>query len=244
MKLLDTTGGNTKLKKSASQSQYLPDLVVRIAGLSMAPDDILCPSRHIAECAGPCINGSGRGSFPNVQAARKAKSDWYHSDRSGFIDQLKKELTNFSKLCTRTAVVGYVRLNVFSDIPWELSRNGSIPQAFPELEFFDYTKLAVRLGTRYYKMPRNYQLMFSYSAGPKYAKQVKLAMKSPAPMSVVFDGPMPDIFMGRKVINGDESDINNLRHRGAIVGLRFKQNRIAPVDPRKSALIINTREVI
>ena len=109
MKLLDTTGGNTKLKKSASQSQYLPDLVVRIAGLSMAPDDILCPSRHIAECAEPCITGSGRGAFPNVQAARKAKSDWYHSDRDGFITQLKRELTNFSKLCSSTAVVGYVR---------------------------------------------------------------------------------------------------------------------------------------
>ena len=244
MKLLDTTGGNTKLRKSASQSRYLPDSVVRIAGLSMEPNDTLCPSRHIAECAAPCLNGSGRGAFPNVQASRKAKSDWFLSDPEKFIAQLKRELTNFSKLCTSTGVVGYVRLNVYSDVPWELSRNGSIPQAFPELEFYDYTKLAVRLGTRYYKMPRNYQLMFSYSAGTKYAKQVKLAMKSPAPMSVVFDGPMPDIFLGRKVINGDESDINNLRHRGAIVGLRFKQNRIAPIDPRKSALIINTREVI
>ena len=243
MKLLDTTGGNTKLKKSAAFSQYLPDVDIRIAGLSMEPNDSLCPSRHIAECAAPCLNGSGRGAFPNVQAARKAKSEWFLSDPKGFITQLKRELTNFSKLCTRSGVVGYVRLNVYSDVPWELSRNGSIPQAFPELEFYDYTKLAVRLGTRYYKMPRNYQLMFSYSAGPKYAKQVALAMKSPAPMSVVFDGPMPDMFLGRKVINGDESDINNLRHRGAIVGLRFKQSKIAPVDPRKSALIINTREV-
>ena len=246
MKLLDTTGGNTKLRKSGF------DNPIRVAGLSMAPDDILCPSRQNAQCAESCITFSGRGAFDNVQIARQAKTDFYHFDRPGFIAQLKRELSNFEKLCERTGVVGYVRLNVFSDIAWELSDNGRIPQSFGALQFYDYTKRAIRLGgNRYYKqpgftryLPSNYQLMFSYSAAPKYAKQVELALKTPVPIAVVFLGPMPDTFLDRPVINGDESDIVNLQHTGHVVGLKYKPNRIAAVDPASTGLVIDTTVVV
>jgi|TARA_R110002110_G_scaffold5806_8_gene29683 hypothetical protein len=238
MKLLDTTGGNTKLRKSGF------DIPIRVAGLSLAPDDILCPSRHNAQCAESCLTYSGRGAFDNVQIARQAKTDFYHFDRPGFIAQLKRELSNFEKLCERTGVVGYVRLNVFSDIAWELSDNGRIPQSFCALQFYDYTKRAIRLGgNRYYKLPSNYQLMFSYSAAPKYAKQVELALKTDVPMAVVFLGPIPDTFLDRPVINGDKSDIVNLQHTGHVVGLKYKPNRIAAVDPASTGLVIDTTVV-
>ena len=210
MKLLDTTGGNGKLKKTDKSSQEY-----RLAGLSLLPDDILCPYRNIAECKDPCLESAGMGVFSNVKAGRQRKSDWWHSDRAGFLVQLRKELTNFDKLCKRQGVKAAVRLNVLSDIPWE--KHG-IPQEFPAIFFYDYTKNASRLG----KTPDNYELMYSYSNAPKYQQHVAKALKSNVPMSVVFRGGMPKYFKGRRVIDGDASDLVNVKAGKVIVGLVAK----------------------
>ena len=114
MGLLDTTGGNAKQKKSDKSS---PEY--RLAFLSLMPDDILCPYRNVAACAKSCLESAGMGVFSNVKAGRQRKSDWWHSDRAGFLEQLRKELRNFDKLCKRRGVKAAVRLNVLSDIPWE-----------------------------------------------------------------------------------------------------------------------------
>ena len=74
MKLLDCSGGNTKLKKNNK------DVKLRVAGLSMMPDDILCVFRWIAACALECLKFAGRGTFDAVERARQAKSDWFHTD--------------------------------------------------------------------------------------------------------------------------------------------------------------------
>ena len=58
----------------------------------------------------------------------------WHSDRAGFLKQLRKELRNFDKLCKKQGVKAAVRLNVLSDIPWE--KHG-IPQEFPDIFFYD-----------------------------------------------------------------------------------------------------------
>jgi len=210
MKLLDTTGGNAKLKKSDKSSQEY-----RLAGLSLMPDDILCPYRNVAGCAKSCLESAGMGVFSNVKAGRQRKSDWWHGDRAGFLDKLRKELTNFEKLCKRQGVKAAVRLNVLSDIPWE--KHG-IPQEFPDIFFYDYTKNASRLG----KTPSNYELMFSYSNEPAYQKVVVKALKSDVPMSVVFRNGMPKYYKGRRVIDGDASDLVNVKAGKVIVGLVAK----------------------
>ena len=64
--------------------------------------------------------------------------------------------------------------------------------------------------------------MFSYSGEPEYQKFIPKALKSGAPMSVVFRGAMPDTFMGRRVINGDASDLVNVKAGSVIVGLVAK----------------------
>ena len=82
MKLLNTDGGNTKIAKSM-KSKLGTDLI-RIASLSMMPDDVLCPSRHIAGCADTCLRSTGRGVFQNVIDSRQRKTDWWHADRDGY----------------------------------------------------------------------------------------------------------------------------------------------------------------
>jgi len=205
----------------------------------MRPNINLCPMQVVAGCKEPCLEASGRGGFDSVKAARQAKTDYYMQDRVGFIAQLKQELVNFEKLCAKNGVVPYVRLNVISDVQWELATNGAIPQAFPNINFFDYTKVAKRLA----KLPRNYKLMFSYSKAPAYQKQVQLALKTDVPMSVVFYGPMPTTFMGKVVVNGDNSDIENLKHKGKIIGLKYKVAKGKGVNPMEEVFIVNTNHI-
>tara|TARA_R100001443_G_scaffold24713_2_gene37138 strand:+ start:838 stop:1527 length:690 start_codon:yes stop_codon:yes gene_type:complete len=211
MKLLDTAGGNTKIKKSMKDKPKK-----RIGSLSMYPDDILCPARNIAGCKEMCLVGAGRGAMGNVVQGRMDKTMYYHNDTQGFLEQLRRELFNFNKLCKRTGVEPIARLNTLSDVPWE--RHG-IPQEFPDIFFYDYTKAAYRLT----RTPDNYKLMFSYSPKKKFQKQVEEALKTDVPMSAVFkDKPFPKTFLGREVIDGDRDDLLNVEAGPVIVGLKYK----------------------
>lgn len=213
MKLLDTTGGNTKLRKTdGSTTEY------RVAGLSMMPDDILCPYRNVAKCAAPCLQGAGRGVMRPVREGRQRKTDLWHLDPEAFKAQLRKELASFDRLCKRQGIKGAVRLNVLSDIPWE--KHG-IPQEFPDLYFYDYTKNSSRLG----KTPKNYELLFSYSNAPDYQKFVVKALRTGVPVSVVFKNGMPEFFMGRRVIDGDASDLVNVKAGSVVIGLKYKGSK-------------------
>jgi len=213
MKLLDTSGGNTKLRKTdGSTTKY------RVAGLSMMPDDILCPYRNVAACKDDCLVETGRGVMRPVREGRQRKTDFWHLDQEAFKAQLRKELTNFDKLCKRQGIKGAVRLNVLSDIPWE---HHGIPQEFPDLYFYDYTKNSSRLG----KTPKNYDLMFSYSKAPDYQKFVVKALRTEVPVSVVFKNGMPKSFMGRRVIDGDASDLVNVKAGPVVIGLKFKGSK-------------------
>lgn len=203
------------------------------AGLSLMPDNRLCPGAKAAGCMAGCLKSAGRGAFSNVSAARQAKSDWFHSDPGSFIVQLVKDLEALVRKATKEGKTARVRLNVLSDIAWEFEpcrRNGriyaGIPQAFPEIQFYDYTKRAGRIGT----VPANYSLTFSYSGVPSYANQVKLAAARNANMAVVFHvkkgQALPKLWQGKAVIDGDLHDARTDDAAGIIVGLRAKGQAI------------------
>jgi len=236
MKLLDTRATTTKVSKTQkgfnafdkSEQQVLADLfpqqfkAIRLASLSLYPNNRLCAGAKAAGCMKGCISDSGRALiFNSVNKSRKAKAAFYERDTALFIETLKRELSNFDKLCAKQGVQGVVRLNVFSDIQWE--KHG-IPQAFPALFFYDYTKLAARLDSA--KTPDNYSLMFSYSGRAQYAKQVAIALKTDVPIVVVFRGPMPNIFLGRPVVNGDASDLDNVFAGRVVIGLKEKRTLV------------------
>mgnify|MGYP003672809478 CR=1 FL=1 len=61
MKLLDTGSGNTKIKKTNTNGEQ-----IRMAGLSLLPDDKLCPASKAAGCRATCLVVQGRGVFKNV----------------------------------------------------------------------------------------------------------------------------------------------------------------------------------
>jgi hypothetical protein len=210
-KLLKTSGENTKIAKTITKAGG----AIRIASLSMMPDATICPGSKAAGCFHTCLKSAGMGAWHSVAAGRQSRTDYWHADQAGFLDQLRRELRAFVKTCKRQGLKPVARLNTISDIAWE---SHGIPQAFPEILFYDYTKRAARLG----KVPANYLLMFSYSGRDQYAAQVERAEQSNAPMAVVFNGPMPEYFAGRPVIDGDESDLVNAMAGRVIVGLKAK----------------------
>ena len=217
MRLLNTTASNTKIKKTQNKPNNYFSKPVRMASLSLLPNNIICPGSKAAGCMDACLKESGRAQYtPNINIARQKKTDFWHADQAGFLAQLTRELTNFQKnVCERQNVQGVVRLNVLSDIPFE---EHDIPQRFPDLFFYDYTKLAKRLGNT----PDNYRLMFSYSDRPQYQNQVAAALPTGVPIAVVFKNVIPTEYLGRPVIDGDLSDLDNVMAGPVVIGLTAK----------------------
>lgn len=212
MRLLDTnaTPGNLKIAKTQKAS-----FKRRFAGLSLFPDPIICAGSKAAMCMDGCLKLAGRGRFENVQDARQAKTEFWHADRFAFLEQLIDELGKFDRLCARQGVTGTVRLNVLSDIAFE---DYGIPQRFPDLDFYDYTKRAKRLNNT----PDNYRLMFSASGAPTYQKQMKIGLAAGVPVSFVYRGKCPDVMFGRRVIDGDASDWVNANAGPVALALKAK----------------------
>lgn len=218
--LLDTNAKNTKIAKTLNKANGK----IRMASLSMMPTAILCPSSKAAGCFDTCLKYVGKyARTDNVVNARQRKTDWYMNDREGFLAKLRQELRRFSNLCAKQDVQGVVRLNVLSDISWE---DHGIPQEFPELEFYDYSKRGLRIKRLEAAHKRgellNYRLMFSYSGREQFNTQVNLALSTDVPVAVVFKGPMPPEFFGRPVVDGDASDWDNVNAGRVVVGLKAK----------------------
>ena len=180
-----------------------------------------CAMADVAGCAAACLNTAGRGAFSNVQKARIAKTEYYFSDRAGFMDNLAADIKLLAKKAAARGLVPLVRLNGTSDIKWENVPFGQYPNimaAFPDIQFYDYTKISNRDA-----LPGNYDLTFSYSGLPKYQQYVKQAIIKGMRVAVVFRtrAAIPDTFLGLNCVDGDNSDIRHLDKPGVIVALYF-----------------------
>jgi hypothetical protein len=181
-----------------------------------------CAMADVAGCAAACLNTAGRGAFSNVQKARIAKTDYYFSDRAGFMDNLAADIKLLTKKAAARGLVPLVRLNGTSDIKWEnvpYKNYPNIMAAFPDIQFYDYTKIANRDA-----LPGNYDLTFSYSGLPQYQTYVKQAIIKGMRVAVVFRSraAIPESFLGLECVDGDNSDIRHLDKPGVIVALYAK----------------------
>jgi len=232
MQLIDTSLNNTKIAKT--QKEYNPfKREFRISSLSLYPNDKICPGSLLADCQPACLRSAGYGKFKNVREGRQKKTELWLNNPDLFLELFANQLQNFQKLCDKHNVQAVHRPNTISDVDWE---KYGIPQLFPRMFFYDYTKRAYRLT----RTPKNYRLMFSFSGVPGYQNQVKAALKTDAPISAVFNGPFPKEFLGRKVIDGDRSDLINLyKGKKKIIGLKAKGD--AKKD--KTGFVIHTNTI-
>lgn len=215
-----SAGSNAKTRKGDG-SEYVTAIMYltpwKSAGINT------CPMAEQAKCIEGCLNSAGRGVFNSVQAGRARKTQWFAGDREGFMSQLFKDIQGFVKFCSKLGVVPCVRLNGTSDIRWELIKvNGfdNIFEAFPMVQFYDYTKIA----NRKIKVT-NYHLTWSYSgASEAYSKQHAIAKVNGLNIAVVWRkvSSIPTEYLGLPVVDGDKDDLRFLDPKGVVVALYAK----------------------
>jgi hypothetical protein len=195
----------------------------------------LCPMAELARCKAPCLFTAGRGAMSNVMLSRLRKTLYFNQYRDEFMAQLFSEIVRESAKAKRNGYKLVVRLNGTSDIRFEniavphprlnFNAYANIFEAFPNVQFYDYTKIANRRN-----IPANYDLTFSYSGVAEYAPYVAKAVNNGERIAVVFRSRRivetmlanGETFLGLPIVDGDDSDIRHLDPRGAIVALYAK----------------------
>ena len=220
-KLLSTA--NPKIQKGTKLG-YLSFI------LHLAPADLsghnTCP-KATAGCKSACLNTAGRGGMFKkgentnmIQKARIRKTRYFYEDRAGFMLDLAYDIQKGIKMAEKLGLKPVFRLNGTSDLSWEkyevpvfCTRN--IFELYPNVQFYDYTKV---LGRKVSDIP-NYFLIFSQADGNE--ADVSRAMVKGMNVAAVFD-EVPDSYMGKTVINADETDLRFLDPKGVIAGLKAK----------------------
>jgi len=222
-----------------------------------------------AECIKSCLVWSGRNvANPYNMMLKQARTTALMMEPDAFgrilFEACKRHLGT-----GRRERIPMVRLNVYSDIPWELVYPALFSE-LPELQFYDYTKVPDR------RPPSNYDLTFSYSG--RNEKRLVRELGSRRKVAVVFldtekwrDGKaeayspraagLPDTFLGHEVVDGDISDVRPMDAELAegpppyVVGLKWKPPKGskeggvylhgggAGVDPRELRFAVPVHQV-
>lgn len=226
MRILSDERSNAKLSKNAAHNTGYRTSILYLAPADMAIKGVsVCPA-STAGCRKVCLFSSGMGAIPSVAKARIRKTLMFLQDRQRFLDALTADLEALVKRQQRTGVKQAVRLNGTSDIYWEnyiVMRDGvgilGLPQAFPELQFYDYTKIPTRAMQALTRedWPKNYALTFSRSEhNSAVASKVAAAGGN---VAVVFSDTLPSEYFGRPVIDGTTHDMRFIDPKGVVVGL-------------------------
>lgn len=182
----------------------------------------LCPKASDG-CIKSCLFTAGRGKFSNVAKSRINKSNYYVENKEAFLSQLYKELFKIDLIGFKENKRIAIRLNGTSDIDFigqlEKKFNEDIFKAFPNLIFYDYTKIIGKI-EKYQNRP--YYLTFSRSEETK-EEEINKALNFGANVSVVFSNDnLPKFYSGVSVVNGDNSDIVMIYNKSKILGLKAK----------------------
>ena len=213
MKLFTT--GNPKLMKGEKKG-YL-SFVLHLAPANLSGYET-CPKRT-AGCTAACLNTAGRGgifkkgeSTNVIQQARIRKTKMFFENREQFLADLENDIRLGIKQAEKQGLIPAFRLNGTSDIAWE---KYGIIEKFPNVQFYDYTKMRNRKVSHL----KNYHLTFSKADGNDL--DVRLAAEAGMNIAAVFK-TVPETYIGRTVINGDDTDLRFLDPKGVVVGLKAK----------------------
>tara|TARA_R100001129_G_C5258373_1_gene230372 strand:- start:439 stop:963 length:525 start_codon:yes stop_codon:yes gene_type:complete len=155
--------------------------------------------------------------------ARIRKTKLFYENREEFFRLLIKDIESAIKSSIKKDLIPTFRLNTYSDIKYEnikVNHNNkvynNIFEIFPNIKFYDYTKIANR------KTPKNYELTYSYY-GNKKALNKEINNKN---VAIVFD-LLPKKYKNKIVIDGDKTDLRLTDNDGnnVIVGLKFKGSK-------------------
>ena len=219
-KLLSTA--NPKIQKGTKLG-YL-SFILHLAPADLSGVGNTCP-KATPGCKSACLNTAGRGGMFRkgettnmIQKARIRKTVQFFTDRQGFMQDLYADIQKAIRFAERKGLTPVFRLNGTSDLSfekYEVNGYNNIFEAFPQVQFYDYTKV---LG-RKVKGINNYHLTFSRADGN--GKDSARAMEQGLNITVVFD-KLPETYADRQVINGDDTDLRFLDPKGVVIGLKAK----------------------
>jgi hypothetical protein len=216
-----------KVKKLLSYNNFKIKKAIKkgyeTAILHLAPYNLsglnVCPLASKG-CIKSCLNTSGMGAFSSTQNSRINRTKYFRYDRQKFLDQLDHEIKLGVKRAHKKGLKFAVRLNGTSDLSFEkfkVKDNKNLMELNPNVPFYDYTKNYLRFKN---KLPENYHITFSKSeSNDKIVND--LIKDKKINIAVVFK-KLPKKYLGRKVINGDETDLRFLDPKNSIIGLIAK----------------------
>lgn len=221
MKLLSES--NPKTLKGESKG-YMT-FIMHLAPGSLSGFNV-CPGAS-AGCLFSCLNTAGRGHMKGIQEARIRRTRLFFEDRPTFMAKLVDEVSKGIRKAERKNLIPVFRLNGTSDIRFEnvpVSVVGgqdyrNIFEAFPNTQFYDYTKLSNRRN-----IPANYHLTFSRSESneDKLDEAVNNGMNIAVVFSTKKNDGLPTRYRSLPVVDADETDLRFLDQKGSVCGLRAK----------------------
>lgn len=229
--LLSDPSSNPKTDKNSKRANILT------APLHLAPYNLsgyqVCPQAS-AGCAAACLHTAGNPIYMKAkEKARIARTRFFFQARNEFMIVLYAEIAKHEKKAQKLNMFAGIRLNATSDIAWTAHRlpdaNLTIFHAFPDVTFYDYTKVEKRMHCFLQgEYPSNYYLTFSASEANSGACANVLGQGGTVamPFAIKRNAPMVPEFMGYPVIDADVHDYRPSDPQGVIAGLRAKGNAI------------------
>ena len=195
-----------------------------------------------AGCASACLHTAGNPAYmAQKEASRVTKTRAYFKCRDAFMAVLTFEIAAHERKALKLGMACGVRLNATSDLPWERrkvnidGRDVLLMDAFPEVQFYDYTKITKRaIAHAHGKMPVNYHLTFSKTEDND--ADVEQVLEAGGNVAVVFSRQAYKAAMSaglnerqweavgyHKILDGDAHDYRPAEGtQGAIIALKAK----------------------
>lgn len=196
-----------------------------------------CSGRS-AGCTDAClVRDTGRMNMSGPVRARARRHASFYADRARFLADLHAEIGAHERAARRAGKVPAVRLNGTTDLPWHrmsvTSHAGasfaSLHTAYPEVRFYEYTKLPLAKQSGRAGIPANLSLTFSISEradADAYASEYLQAGYGAAVVLATAKHALPSTFpvAGARypVADGDAHDARFLDPAGSVVGLAAK----------------------
>jgi hypothetical protein len=189
----------------------------------------VCPMRS-DECTLLCLNESGRNKMDTkvntINNSRIKKTKLFFEEREFLVRWIIDEIKSAKAKAENLGYSFSVRLNNTSDITPEsfyINDNGTkknLLEIFPDVQFYDYTKVSKRL--ELVKKYKNYDITFSYS-GTNMTECLSM-LSNNVRVAMVFN-KVPENYMNFKVVDGDKYDMRYRDEKNVIIGLKFKRVR-------------------
>jgi len=219
MKLLSV--GNDAKTVKGEKLGYLTG--IQYLAPAMASGVNTCPNASEG-CKAVCLFTAGFGGiYKAVNEGRINRTKLFFSNRAEYGKQLVKEISALIKRGAKAKMKVACRLNGTSDLAWESIKfdGKNIMEIFPDIQFYDYTKSSARaLRHANGELPANYHLTFSRSESNQ--ADVEKVLAAGGNVAVVFRESLQAEYLGKQIVNGDESDLRFNDPRNVVVGLKQK----------------------